>query len=206
MTSSVHGDISTYRQPEYAVEALFVNRWSPRAMSGEALSETELMTLFEAAKWAPSSYNNQPWRFLYAKRDTPHWSRLFDLLIPGNQQWAKNAAVLVVIVAKTTFDRDGSPAITYAFDTGAAWANLALQATARGLVAHGMQGFDYDQARQVLQVPDEFAVQAMVAIGRPGDKQALPERLRQREVPSGRKPLAEIVFEGAFPSQMSVTP
>lgn len=200
MTSSTRLDMSTYRQPEYAVDPLFVERWSPRAMSGEALSDTELMTLFEAAKWAPSSYNNQPWRFLYAKRNTPHWSQFFDLLIPGNQNWAKNAAVLVVIVAKTTLDHDGSPAVTYAFDTGAAWANLALQATLRGLVTHGMQGFDYAKARQVLRVPEGFAVQAMVAIGRPGAKEVLPERLQAREVPSGRKRLAEIVFAGAFPA------
>lgn len=194
-------DVSAYRQPEYDVDRLFVQRWSPRAMSGEEIEDTALMGLFEAAKWAPSSYNNQPWRFLYAKRQTPHWPVFFDLLIAGNQSWAKNAAVLIVIVSKTTLDRDGSPAPTHSFDAGAAWENLALQAMMRGLVAHGMQGFDSDKARQVLQVPEEYTVEAMVALGKPGKKEDLPERLQQREVPSGRKKLAEIVFEGSFPLQ-----
>jgi nitroreductase len=192
-------DISAYRQPEYDVDQLFVNRWSPRAMSGEEMGDLALMGLFEAARWAPSSYNNQPWRLLYAKRNTPHWSTFFDLLIAGNQNWAKNAAVLLCIVSKTTLDRDGSPAPTHSFDAGAAWENLALQATMRGFVAHGMQGFDYDKARQVLRVPEDYTVEAMVAIGLPGKKEDLPERLREREVPSGRKKLAEIVFEGGFP-------
>jgi nitroreductase len=168
-------------------------------MSGEEIDHTALMRLFEAAKWAPSSYNNQPWRFLYAKRQTPHWPTFFDLLIEGNQRWAKNAAVLLCIVSKNTMDRDGSPSPTHTFDTGAAWENLALQATLSGLVVHGMQGFDYDRARQVLRVPEGYTVEAMVAIGKPGNREDLPERLRQREVPSGRKQLAEIVFEGGFP-------
>jgi nitroreductase len=205
VTSAQGIDISTYRQPEYPIEQLFLNRWSPRAMSGEELSEAELMPLFEAARWAPSSYNNQPWRFLYARRNTPHWPQFFDLMIAGNQNWAKNAAVLVVIISKTTFDHDGNPSPTHTFDTGAAWANLALQATLRGLVTHGMQGFDYDKARQVLQVPADYTVEAMVAIGKPGNKDDLPERLRQREVPSGRKRLAEIVWEGHFKTDGSAS-
>jgi nitroreductase len=198
MTTPLDIDIRTYRQPAYHIEPRFVNRWSPRAMSGEALSDTQLMTLFEAARWAPSSYNNQPWRFLYAKRDTPHWQRFFDLLIAGNQRWAKNAAVLVLIASITHLEFNGSPSVTYAFDCGAAWENLALQATALGLVAHGMQGFDYDKARDVLQLPDDYSVQAMVAIGKPGRIEDLHERLQGREQPSDRKPLAELVFEGGF--------
>jgi nitroreductase len=198
VTLSTSLDIHAYRQPEYNADPLFMRRWSPRAMSGEDISEAELMTLFEAAKWAPSCFNNQPWRFLYAKRNTPHWPVFFDLMIEGNQRWAKQAAVLVVLIAKTTLDRDGSPYPTYALDTGAAWGNLALQATIQGLVTHGMMGFDYDKARQVLHVPDDYTVQAMVAIGKPGHKEDLSESLQQREFPSGRKPLAEVVFEGAF--------
>lgn len=199
MTLSTSIDVHAHRHPAYNVEPLFVRRWSPRAMSGEALGETELMTLFEAARWAPSAFNNQPWRFLYARRDTPHWPIFFDLMIEGNQRWAHQAAVLVVIVAKTTLDRDGSPSPTHAFDTGAAWGSLALQASLRGLVAHGMQGFDYDKARRVLHVPDDHMVQAMAAIGKPGHIEDLPERLRAREVPSDRKVLGEVVWEGGFP-------
>lgn len=199
MTTPLDIDISLYRRPEYDIEQRFVNRWSPRAMSGDVLSDAQLMTLFEAARWAPSSYNNQPWRFLYAKRDTAHWPRFFDLLIEGNQRWAKNAAVLILIISTTHLAFNGSPSVTYAFDCGAAWQNLALQATALGLVAHGMQGFDYDQARDVLQVPDDYSVQAMLAIGKPGRIEDLPERLRGREQPSDRKRLSELVFEGGFP-------
>ncbi|MCZ6872240.1 MAG: nitroreductase family protein [bacterium] len=199
MTTSIDIDISAYRQPEHDIEQLFVNRWSPRAMSGEVLSDTQLMALFEAARWAPSSYNNQPWRFLYAKRDTVHWTPFFDLLIEGNQRWAKNAAVLVLIASTTRMESDGSASRTYAFDCGAAWQNLALQATAQGLVAHGMQGFDYDKARDVLQIPDDHSVLAMVALGKPGRLEDLHERLRSREQPSGRKNLSELVLEGGFP-------
>lgn len=198
MTTPRDIDIAAHRQPDYDVEPLFVNRWSPRAMSGEELSEAEFMPLFEAARWAPSSYNNQPWRFLYAKRNTPHWPVFFDLMIEGNQRWAANAAVLVVLVSSTRLERDGSFARTHTFDAGAAWENLALQATASGLVAHGMQGFDYDKAKRVLGVPDGFEVEAMVAIGKPGRIEDLAERLQGREVPSPRKPLSEIVFEGGF--------
>jgi nitroreductase len=198
MTTPRDIDIAAHRQPDHDIAPLFVNRWSPRAMSGEELSETELMPLFEAARWAPSSYNNQPWRFLFARRNTPHWPVFFDLLIEGNQRWAMNAAALVVIVSSTRLERDDSFARTHTFDAGAAWENLALQATASGLVVHGMQGFDYDKAKQVLGVPDGFEVEAMVAIGKPGRIEDLSERLQAREVPSPRKSLAEIVFEGGF--------
>jgi nitroreductase len=198
VTLSTQIDVSAYRQPEAAVEPLFMRRWSPRAMSGEELSTAELHTLLEAARWAPSAFNNQPWRFLYARRNTPQWPIFFALLIEGNQRWATRAAVLMVVLGKTTLDYDGSPSPTHAFDTGAAWGSLALQGTLLGLVTHGMQGFDYDKARQVLHVPDEYAVLAMVAIGKPGHVEDLPERLQGREVPSGRKALAEFAIEGAF--------
>jgi nitroreductase len=167
-------------------------------MSGEEISEDELMTLFEAAKWAPSSFNNQPWRFLYARRNTENWLPFFNLLAEFNQAWAKNASALIVITSKKTFEHNGKPARTHSFDAGAAWQNLALQGSARGLGVHGMQGFDYDKAREVLNVPDDCEVEAMVAVGKPGNKEELPEKLREREFPSARKKLSEIVFEGMF--------
>jgi nitroreductase len=190
--------INQYRKPEYDVDEIFLNRWSPRAMSGEEISEDELMTLFEAAKWAPSSFNNQPWRFLYARRNTENWLPFFNLLAEFNQAWAKNASALIVITSKKTFEHNGKPARTHSFDAGAAWQNLALQGSARGLGVHGMQGFDYDKAREVLNVPDDCEVEAMVAVGKPGNKEELPEKLREREFPSARKKLSEIVFEGMF--------
>ncbi len=177
-----------------------VNRWSPRALSGEPIRQDELMSLLEAARWAPSSFNGQPWRFFYARRDTEHWTPYFDLMGEFNQQWASNAAVLIVVVSRTTFEHNEKPAATHSFDTGAAWQNLALQAGAMGLVAHGMQGFDYEKAHQMLRLPEQYAVEAMVAVGRPGRREDLPEDMRKREEPSGRKPIEQIAFEGTFRS------
>ena len=191
-------DTSVYRKSEYSVDEIFLKRWSPRAMTGEDISHDELMPLFEAARWAPSSFNNQPWRFLYARRNTNNWELFFNLLVEGNKTWVKNAAALIVIVSKKTFDHNGNPSKTHSFDTGAAWQNLALQGSLKGLVVHGMQGFDYDKAREVLNIPDGYEVEAMVAVGKPGGKEDLPERLQQREVPSDRKNLSDIAFEGMF--------
>ena len=189
---------SEKREAGYPVDKIFVDRWSPRAMTGEGLREEELMTLFEAARWAPSSYNNQPWRILYARRDTEHWPLFLGLLVEGNRAWAKDAAALLLFVSKTTFDFNGETYPTYSFDTGAAWENLALQATLKGLVAHGMQGFDYERARAELRIPEGFRVEAMAAVGRPGRPEDLPESLRERESPSPRKKMEEIVCEGPF--------
>ncbi|HKJ77098.1 MAG TPA: nitroreductase family protein [Gammaproteobacteria bacterium] len=191
-------DISRYRRPEYPIESLFVRRWSPRAMAGTAVDEASLMRLFEAARWAPSSYNNQPWRFLYARRETPHWEVFFDLLAETNRLWAKDAGALLTILAKETFD-NGAPSVTHCLDVGSAWENLALQGTAMGLVVHGMQGFDYARARENLGVPEDYSVLAMAAVGWPGRAEDLPEALRAREYPSDRKPIAEIAFEGPYP-------
>jgi len=162
------------------------------------MTDEELLPLFEAARWAPSSRNNQPWRFIYAKRESVYWGTLFGLLVEFNQLWVKDAAALVVIISKKTFDFNGQPSATHAFDTGAAWENLALEASARGLVAHGMEGFDYEAARRELHVPDEYDVHAMIAIGKAGDPKNLPFDLQEREVPSDRRPLSELVMEGRF--------
>jgi nitroreductase len=167
-------------------------------MSGEKLSDEELFSLFEAARWAPSSYNNQPWRFIYAKRDTEHWEKLFNFLVEGNQSWVKDAAVVVVLISKTTSDQNGSFMRTHSFDTGSAWENLALQGSINGLVVHGMQGLDYEKATSELNVPDEYKVEMMFAIGKPGSTENLPEKLQEIEKPSGRKNIKEIVNEGEF--------
>jgi nitroreductase len=189
---------SEKRKADHPIDSLFLDRWSPRAMSGEEIRLEELNVLFEAARWAPSSYNNQPWRILFARRGTEHWPLFFDLLVDVNKTWAKEAAALVVFVSKTTFDSNGEPSITHSFDTGAAWENLALQAALKGLVVHCMQGFDYERARSALKIPDAFRVEAMVAIGKPGKKEDLPENLQQRETPNARRKLFETVFEGPF--------
>lgn len=189
---------STWRHADHPIEPLFLDRWSPRAMSGAAMTREELLRLFEAARWAPSSYNNQPWRILYARRDTENWSTFFALLNDGNRRWCDHAAALLVFLSKTTLDRDGTASPTHSFDCGAAWQNLALQAWISGYVAHGMQGFDYARARTELQVPENYRVEAMAAIGLPGDPHQLPHELQPRETPNGRKPLRELVREGKF--------
>jgi nitroreductase len=187
-----------HRKADHPIEKLFVARWSPRAMTGEPLSQAEINSLFEAARWAPSTYNAQEWRFLYARRDTPQWQAFFDLLVEGNQAWCRNAAMLVVIVAHKVFATSGKPNPVHLFDVGAAFENLALQGTAMGLVVHGMQGFDFAKAHSLLKVPDDYEVAAMVAAGRPAEPDTLPEGLRDREKPSDRKPISQIVCEGPF--------
>jgi nitroreductase len=198
MLKELEKAVSAVRKPEYPVDPQFVNRWSPRAMSGEEISEQELMILFEAAKWAPSSSNSQPWRFIYAKRNTPPWKTLFDLMLEFNQSWTKNAAVLLVMISKKNFEHNGKFSRTHSFDTGSAWMSLALQGSLMGLVVHGMAGFDYDRAKKDLNIPDDFHVEAMAVVGRPGRKEDLPPPLQEREVPSTRKKVSEIVFEGRF--------
>ena len=189
---------STVRKADHSIDKLFLDRWSPRAMSGEAISDADLRVLFEAARWAPSSYNSQPWRMLYARRDTPQWPLLFDLMVEFNQSWTKNAAALVLFVSRETFEHNGKPAPTHSFDCGAAWMSLALQGELKGCVVHGMQGFDYDRAKTALGIPDGYRVEAMAAIGKPAPKESLPKEMQAREVPSDRKPLAEILCEGKF--------
>ena len=191
-------DATKTRKADYPIHTLFVKRWSPRAMSGELISEPELMTLFEAARWAPSTYNEQEWRFLYAKNGGQHWDTFFNLLMQANQVWCNKAAVLVVVLSKKTFTRNGKPNPVHTFDSGAAFENLALQGTEMGLVVHGMAGYDQGQARTQLKIPDDFAVEAMIAIGKPGDPASLPPELREREEPTDRKPVTEITREGAF--------
>ena len=186
------------RKSNYPINPLILNRWSPRSMTGEVLNDDDIMSLFEAARWAPSSYNNQPWRFIYAKRNTEHWDRFFNLLAEGNKNWTKNAALLVVVISRKNFEFNEKPAITHQFDAGSAWENLALEASSRGIVAHGMQGFDYEKAGVDLGVPHDFEVMAMIAIGKKGPIEILPPELQEMEKLTDRKPLKEIIMEGFY--------
>jgi nitroreductase len=185
------------RVPDHDIDPQFVERWSPRAMSGQPMSESALLRLFEAARWAPSSANNQPWRFIYARAGTPHFQLFHGLLAEGNQSWCARAGALIVVVSRITFE-DGRPARTHSFDTGAAWMSLALQASRMGLVAHGMAGFSYDRAHRELGIPDNFEVECMIAVGHPGKLEDLIDRDRVREIRTGRRPVKELVFEGRF--------
>jgi nitroreductase len=193
-------EIQTKRTSEYPISPLILSRWSPRSMTGEELGDDDIMSLFEAARWAPSSFNNQPWRFIYAKRNTEHWDRLFNLLVDVNKTWAKNAALLAVVISRKNFEFNEKPARTHQFDTGSAWENLALEASSRGIVAHGMQGFDYEKAKTELGIPADFEVMAMIAIGKRGPKENLPTELQDKEKPNDRKALKDIIMEGTYRS------
>ncbi len=188
-----------HRKADYPVDPLFVDRWSPRAMSGESISQDELFVLFEAARWAPSAGNTHPWRILYAHRDSEHWPLFFDLLVDRNKVWCRNAAVLLLFISRTTNEQNGRPLVTHSYDTGAAWENLALQGTLKGLVVHGMAGFDYARAKAALNIPDDFHVEAMAAVGKPGPMSVLPEDFQARESPNTRRAISEVVFEGQYP-------
>ena len=192
----------TSRQPDHPIDPLFLERWSPRAFDGSDIPDADLMTLFEAARWAPSAFNSQPWRFLYAKKGDPNWERFLGLLIPWNQGWAHSASVLIYFLSDSLMET--KPGVlteshSHSFDTGAAWASLALQATRLGYHAHGMSGVDFERARSELHVPDRFRIEAAAVVGRIGDPAALDEKLRAREKPSGRKPISDLAFTGSFP-------
>ena len=191
--------MSNTRQAQHPIDASFTARWSPRAFTGQPLSREQLNMLFEASRWAPSAMNVQPWRFCYALKGTPEFDRFVDLLLEGNQVWAKQAGALVAILSTTTYvghDGVAKPFASHAFDAGSAWMSLALQAQQAGLITHAMGGFDSVRARDYLQVPDDLAIQAFVAIGYQGDAAQLPEALQAREKASDRRPVQEWTFEG----------
>lgn len=191
-------EISRSREAKHPIHPIFLNRWSPRSMTGEEISEKELFSLFEAARWAPSSYNNQPWRYIYAKRETKAFQTFLSFLVEFNQKWAKNSAVLLVMISYNLFDKNQKKSQTHSFDAGAAWENLALEGSARGYVVHGMQGFDYEIARKELQIPGDYTIEAMTAIGKRGEKDLLDPDIKEKEKPSTRKPIEEIIMEGIF--------
>lgn len=189
------------RQPDHPVAAQFPARWSPRSFSDRAMSEAEVMSLLEAARWAPSASNHQPWRFVWARRGEGAFDALHACLTGNNLVWTAKAAALVVVASKDTMQNregDAVPNRTAGFDTGAAWMSLALQAHSMGLFAHAMGGFDRDKLAAAVALPDGHTLHCVVAVGEQGPADALPEDLAAREKPSGRKPLAEITHQGRF--------
>lgn len=190
------------RTADHPIDPAFLERWSPRAFTGEAIPEAELMTIFEAARWAPSSYNSQPWRYVYGRRDTPAWAAVFGLLNEFNQSWAKDAAAVVLLASSRMMLPPGKdepvPSYSHSLDAGSGWGYAALQAQKLGWYSHGMVGFDTENAAKALGFPEGYRVEMMFAIGRLGDKSTLPDYLQGREMPSPRKPLSEIVFEGRY--------
>jgi len=190
------------REAHHPIDPQFLQRWSPRAFSGAALDEPTLLTFLEAARWAPSGFNAQPWRFVYGLNGAPGFAIILEALSPTNQAWARHAAALVAVVSQHRWIPPGKsepqPNSTHAFDAGAAWAYLALQASLSGWHAHSIGGFDRDAIRDSLAIPDDFTVQVVVALGRRGDRSQLPEALRAREQPSHRLPLSSLVSAGRF--------
>jgi nitroreductase len=186
-------------QTQFPIHELLKKRWSPRAFDERPVETDTLLSLFEAARWAPSSNNGQPWRFLAAmKENNAEYDRLFNCLVEANQKWAYRAPVLLLSVAKLQFE-DGSPNRHALHDTGMAAENLVIQATAFGLVAHQMAGFRIDQARRDCQIPEGYDLVAIIAIGYPGDPALLPDILRARETqPRVRKPLTELVYSAIW--------
>jgi nitroreductase len=185
---------------DHPVHELIRNRWSPRAFSDELLSPAILRSLFEAARWAPSSSNEQPWAFIVAsKDDRQSYEKILSVLVEFNQAWAKNAPVLGIAVSELEFARSKTPNRNAFYDTGAAVAYLTAEATSRGLFVHQMAGFDPQKAIEVFHIPKGWEAIAVFAMGRPGDPSSLPDKLRERELAARtRKPISEFVMSGVW--------
>lgn len=191
----MNGKHPSQRTADWDIDSMFLDRWSPRAFADEPLTARELHTLFEAARWAPSCFNEQPWRFVYATEPEPR-RRLLECLAPKNQAWAGRAPVLMFLLARRRFAQGGKENRHAPFDAGAAWMALALQARKLGLYAHAMAGFSQEKAYAALGADrEEYLVMAAIAVGRPGDPAGLPEDLRAMESPNGRKPHAEVATD-----------
>ena len=191
------------RVADYPIDPLFLERWSPRAFTGEPISRDDLLTMLEAARWAASSYNSQPWRFIYARRGTSQFEPILSLLNDFNRGWAKDASALVIVFSNSLMRPLGAdkdvPSHSHSFDAGAASGYFALQATKMGWYVHGMVGFDMQRAFADLNAPPGHRVEAAFAVGRRADKSKMPEALQAREQPSQRRSLRELAFEGTFP-------
>lgn len=187
-------------QTAFPVHDLLKSRWSPRAFADKPVEPEKLRSIMEAARWAPSSSNEQPWRYIVStKDDTTNYARIFDCLVEGNKLWAKSAPVLMISVGTKTFTRNGKPNRFSGHDVGQASAMLSIQATALGLYVHQMGGFDAEKARQEFNIPETAEAMTAIALGYLGDPATLPEDLRKRELtPSPRKPITDFVFTGQW--------
>jgi nitroreductase len=188
------------RKADYPIDPQFTGRWSPRAFGPEEISEPELMTLLEAGRWAPSSYNSQPWRFAWARRGDAAWERMLGLLVPANQAWASRAAALVFLASKRTMlVRDQVvQSYSHSLDAGSAWGFIALQTHLSGWRSHGMTGVDFQRAAAELGVDDGYRLELAFAIGKPGDAAHLEAWAQAAETPNARRPLSELVSHGRF--------
>ena len=189
------------RHPDHPVAPMFPARWSPRAFAETALRADQLKLVLEAARWAPSASNHQPWRLVWALRGEPGFTAILGALVPSNQVWAAQAGALIVVASKNTVtgkDGTSSPNPYATFDCGSAWMSMALQAHLSGLCAHAMAGFGAAALAAAVALPDGHTLHAVVAVGHPGNAADLPEKLQARETPSPRMSLAEISHHGRF--------
>ncbi|WP_047981102.1 nitroreductase family protein [Ornithinibacillus contaminans] len=193
-------ELQDYRTADYEIDPIYLKRWSPRSFLEKDVPEQVLYSLFEAARWAPSAANVQPWRFVVA-RTVVDRERFLTFINDGNKAWCRKAPVLVAVISKAVEERFGGKNPSHAFDTGTAWGFLALEAARKGLVTHAMGGFNRQEAKKLLQIPEGFDVQAIVAIGYQGDKAELNETLQEREIPSNRHRVEDFTFEGLFPNE-----
>ncbi|WP_163971095.1 nitroreductase family protein [Oceanobacillus halotolerans] len=183
-------EIKQIRKADHEINPIFLNRWSPRSFLEKEVPEDVLMRVLEAARWAPSANNIQPWRFIIARTKEDR-EKFYPFIAERNRIWCEKAPVLALIIS----DKQDK---VHGFDAGAAWGYLSLQSVEEGLITHPIGGFNKDQAREVLNIPDNFAIQALIAIGYQGEKEVLPEDFQEREQPSDRRPLKESIFEGKF--------
>jgi nitroreductase len=198
---TVTPEVAQNRKADHDIDPLFLNRWSPRAFQQKEVPNDVLLRVFEAARWAPSGGNLQPWRYIIA-RTAEDRQKFLSFINPGNVEWCHKAPVLAVLISHK-YTAGGNFNRSNGFDAGTSWGYLALEAARQGLITHAMGGFDPDKAREVLGVPEEYELYAVIAIGYRGEKSELPEKFREREVPSVRRPLRESLFEGAFNKSLS---
>ncbi len=191
-------NVLNHRKSEAPADDQFISRWSPRAMSGAPISKEQMSTLVEAARWAPSCFNMQPWRFVYSLRDDQYWETFLGLLMDMNRLWAERAGALLVVLSNDQFKDSADPSPTSGFDTGSAWMSIALQAQSMGLVSHAMWGFHHKEVRGTIKAPEHMTAHAVVAIGYPGDSETLPENYREKEIPSSRQSICNLMFNGVF--------
>ena len=187
------------RKANHEINPIYTKRWSPRAFSSKKVEREKLDSVFEAARWAPSASNNQPWHYIFAESDEDK-ERFLSFILPGNTSWCVDAPILIAAVSKKTVDRSDKVQENkwHAFDTGTSWGFLALEAFRQGLVTHAMGGFKQEEAKGALQLTDDYEVQAMIALGYQGETADLTEELQEREVVSDRKEIESFVSEGLF--------
>ncbi|SDQ27329.1 nitroreductase family protein [Virgibacillus salinus] len=194
-------ELKEFRKASHDIDPIFIKRWSPRSFLNKEVPEDVLNTVFEAARWAPSAANVQPWRFVVARTEADH-QRFHSFIFDGNVAWCEKAPVLIAVVSKTDAEFMGGENPSHAFDTGAAWGYLALEAARNGLATHAMGGFDKSKAKEVLNIPENYMVHAIVAIGYQGEKEDLQQQLQEREKPSDRNEVDTFISEGTFAEKL----